>query len=108
MKEKRLIQQTVPKDVDLFGEIYSFMKQSSWVYISSSLLHRLQATYPCEPYKVGSGYIFSMEEREKRWTMYIDSDSSWSKVRSLSEDEKEFGKGELYITKDPEILVFLY
>lgn len=42
MGEMQLIQKKLPENADLFEEIYEFIKQESWVFISSDLFGRMK------------------------------------------------------------------
>ena len=105
MAKKKIIEKKLPEGSNIFEEIYDFMKQKAWVFISADLFWELRREFPCKFAQNSDRCRFSVEKNGKSWILTVYKDCSWNKVESLSQIEWE--DAEHYSTDNPESIAFL-
>lgn len=108
MAEKQLIQKQLPENADILEEIYDFMNQKSWVFISADLFGRLKEKYAWKFAKNSDRCHFFVDKHRKQWKVTVNTDGRWNKVEIIAvincQKSSDF---EQYYTSDPEKIVFL-
>ena len=106
---KKIVEETVAKNEDIFEQILHFAERKSWVFISGGLNERLKEEYSYYPYaSVGpEGNIFQIKKEAGEWQMHVDKDCCWNKVTLLAKENRNFREVPRYLSSNPEIIVFL-
>ena len=109
MDMKKIIQETVEENENIFQKIVYFAEQKSWIFISGELNARLKKEYKHYPYACSrpEGNIFQIKKESEEWEMHVDTDSHWNEVTLLGKANRKYGEGFLCGVGDPEIIVFL-
>ena len=109
MDTKKVIQDTIAGNEDIFEKILFFAKQKSWIFISEGLNKRLKEEYENYLYAcvIPKGNIFLIKKEDGEWKMYVDTGSCWNKVALLINTDKKHSTESLYLASDPERIVFL-